>query len=142
VKNQNLKFKVLEHTADLKIKAFGKSLAEIFSNMAKAMAEQQALGQQFVAGKAEEIMEIEADDLNSLLVDWLNEILYRAEVNQRIYTDFEILELKNKPPCKIKSRNYGFYLKQKSLEIKAATYHELSIKKIDGQWEAVVIFDI
>jgi len=62
-------YEILDHMADLKIKTFGKSLPEIFSNMAKAMAEQQSLGQQFVSGKSVETMEVEAENLNSLLVD-------------------------------------------------------------------------
>jgi SHS2 domain-containing protein len=145
MKNDNVKFKILEHTADLKIKAYGKTLPELFVNLAQGMASQQ-LGVENLSeagqtrGEWEEVA-VEADGLESLLVDWLNEILYRSDVKVKVYSEFELLEF-SESPYKIKTRMRGLALAQKKLEIKAATYHQLEIKKTDGGWEATVIFDI
>ncbi len=140
----NVKFKILEHIADLKIKAYGKTLPEVFVNLAQGMASQQ-LGEenlsQFAATGDWEEISLEAENRETLLIDWLNEILYRSDVKVKVYSEFELLEF-SESPYKIKTRMRGLALAQKRLEIKAATYHQLEIKKTDGGWQATVIFDI
>lgn len=147
-----MKYEILEHTADLKIKAYGKDLAELFINMALGLASQQVMPPKMVEDLKPngdwESIKIESPDLNSLFIDWLNEILYYSDVNKKIYTEFEIEELSEAPP-KIKARIRGIAVQQKNIEIKAATYHNLDIKKSRGHakrraggYEAIVVFDI
>lgn len=136
------KYEILDHRADLKIKAFGRSLSEVFVNMALGVASQQTkkLEGKKVNGVWQKIT-IESTDLESLLVDWLNEILYQGEINQRVYFDFEVLEFSEmlyKMVVKIRGRP----LDERLIEIKAATFYELEIKKNNKHWEATVIFDI
>jgi len=136
----NKKYEILDHPADLKIKAFGNDLPEVFVNMALAIAEQQSPTQIQAKEPAEEII-VESDSLDSLFVDWLSEILYRGEVNKKIYTDFEVTEF-SENPYKIKAKIKGVPVESKNIDIKAVTYHELEIKKISDHWEAIVVFDI
>ena len=136
----NKKYEILDHPADLKIKAFGKDLPEVFVNMALAIASEQLPAQNQSQEPAEEIV-VGSDSLESLLVDWLSEILYRGEVNKKIYTDFEVTEF-SENPYKIKAKIKGVPVESKNIDIKAVTYHELEIKKIDDHGEAIVIFDI
>jgi len=135
-------FEILEHTADLKIKAWGKDLPEVFVNLAKGVASQQVddLKQETSHQSWEEI-KVESPDLSSLLIDWLNEILYQGEINQKVYLDFQVLEFSQQPP-KIKAKIRGCPVQTKNIEIKAATYHDLEIKKLDSKWQVVVVFDI
>jgi len=136
-------YEILEHPADLKIRAFGKDLPEVFVNAAQAIAFQQLQipnSKKQIPNEEEEIF-IESDSLGSLLVDWLSEILYRGEVNKKVYTDFEVAEF-SENPYKIKSKTKGVPFEQKGIDIKAVTYHELEIKKAGDHWEAVVVFDI
>lgn len=135
------KFEILEHPADLKIKAYGKDLPEVFVNMAAAIAAQQAPDIGKLGNLDIEEIEIESVDLKSLLVDWLSEILYRSEVNKKVYTEFDVTEF-SESPCRIKAAIKGVLVENKNIDIKAVTYHDLEIKKFDGQWEAVVVFDI
>jgi len=136
-------YEILEHPADLKIRAFGRDLPEVFVNAAIAIAEQQLRNYDItiLRNSETESIEVEAADLESLLVDWLSEILYRGEVNKKIYTDFDITEFSEKP-YKIKARVKGRAVESKNIDIKAATYHGLEIKKSDDHWEAMVVFDI
>lgn len=143
-----MKYEILEHVADLKIKAYGKDLAELFVNMALGLASQQVISPEKVedlkpSGDWEEV-DIKSADLNSLLVDWLNEILYRSDVNEKIYIEFEIEDLDPPAggPVKIKAKILGAAVQEKNIEIKAATYHNLEIIKNTGGYEVVVIFDI
>jgi SHS2 domain-containing protein len=133
-------YEILDHSADLKMRVFGNDLSEVFVNMALAVAKQQAPAQVSAKGAAEEII-IESSDLASLLVDWLSEILYCGEINKKVYTDFEITEFSENPP-KIKAKIKGMPVGEKNIDIKAVTYHDLEIKKVNDHWEAVVIFDI
>lgn len=143
MKNDKAKFKILEHPADLKIQAFGKDLAEVFINIAEAIAGQQIQDLEIKKLRNLEIEEVvmESADLESLLVDWLSEILYRGEINKKVYTDFEILEFSEKP-ARIKAKIKGIPVEKKDIDIKAVTYHDLEIKKANKHWEAQVIFDI
>lgn len=133
------KYEILEHKADLKIKAFGQDLAELFVNAALALAEQQAADLGLKPKESWEEVKIESSDLNSLLVDWLNEILYLSEVNHCLYFDFRIEELTH---TRLKAKIRGRPMTQKKIDIKAVTYHGLEIKKIDNRWQAVILFDI
>ncbi len=137
------KYEILEHPADLKIRAFGKDLPEVFVNMAKAVAWQQLQipNHKTQISKEEEDIFVESDDLNALLVDWLSEILYRSDINKKVYINFEIIEF-SESPYKIKARIKGAPVEAKNIDIKAATYHDLKIEKIADGWEATVVFDI
>jgi SHS2 domain-containing protein len=135
------KFELLEHRADLKIKVYGQDLNQLFVNAGLAMAEQQnPVAKNQPSAKQEwESIEINSPDLNSLLVDWLNEILSRSDLNHKVYFNFQIKELsKNHLQAKIA----GQKVEQKQIDIKAATYHGLEIKKIDEHWQVIIIFDI
>jgi len=131
---------LLEHTADLKIKVFGQDLAELFVNSALAMQEEQRIEIDSEAKEEnQEEIEIKAMDKNSLFVDWLSEILFRADTNKKFYKDIKIEEISE---TSLKAKIKGTPMIGKGLDIKAVTYHDLTIEKKDDRWEAVVIFDI
>jgi SHS2 domain-containing protein len=134
-------YEVLEHTADLKIKVYGLDLPELFINAGKVIAEQQNPEAKNQRPEKEEweSVEINSSDLNSLLVDWLNEILARSDISDKVYLDFQIEDLSD---TYLKAKMRGVKVSQKQLEIKATTYHGLEIKKADQHWEAIIIFDI
>lgn len=133
------KYQFLEHPADLKIKAAGQDLPELFVNAALGMMEflfGKNLEQNKVAHQEKVI--IEAKNLETMFVDWLSEILYLSDANDRAYIDFQIEEFsENKIIAKVGS------VESPALEdIKAVTYSELKIKKVKGKWEAMIVFDI
>ena len=132
------KHEILEHAADMKIRAVGKSLEEVFVNSAYGMMEY-IYGKQAEKGECrEETIEAEGIDSESLLVNWLSEILYLSDANNRAYFDFEILDFGE------------FFIKAKAKscaasaqdDIKAVTYNEIKVEKRDGGWVAEVVFDV
>ena len=139
-------FKILEHTADIGIMAYGKTKREVFINSAKGMFE-------IIAGNNNGKVNnnfsckviLKAEDLEDLLVAWLNELLYISETKLVILTKFKIKELSIKNIGAevegIKITRSGRKIEK---EIKAVTYHCLEIKKDEekGFWSAQVIFDI
>lgn len=134
----NKKFEILSHLADVKIQIFGKNEKELFLNALLVMAEIQK-GEIFGEKKKRQIT-VQSVDLNGLLVDFLNEVLYLSQVNKEIYSDIEFEKLSDK---ELKGTLFGQKVKSFGEDIKAVTYHDLKIEqKEDKSWTAVVIFDI
>jgi len=153
-----MEYEILEHRADLKIRAFGRTKEELFSNMLKGMISglrpeilKQPYGESQATAEAEiKNIEIKSPNLESLLVDFLSEVLYLTQVNKEIYTDIKFKKLTDPSTDSTSSRQaelkgeiVGRKVQRFGEDIKAVTYHELKIgQKEDGVWEAIVLFDI
>jgi len=145
-----LDFEILPHTADIKIRAYGKNKKELFRNALIGMF--QSIHPIIAGCKTENnrvvcdalpehhIIELKASDEESLLVDFLSEVLYLSDVHNEAYLDVTIDELTD---TSIKATIHGIAVTGfEVVEIKAVTYHELVIKKDDGGWVAEIVFDI
>lgn len=134
-----MKFKILEHRADLKIRVFGKDKKELFKNALVGMFG----AAKYEAEKGKIIkreIKISSFDLPSLLVDFLAEVLYLCETKKDVYDIIKIEHLDDK---NIEGILFGKKLKRMGVEIKGVTYHNLEIcQKKDGVWEATILFDI
>jgi SHS2 domain-containing protein len=131
------KFEILEHIADLKIKAFGKNLKDLFLNATLGMYK--GAGYKGEGEKIKREIEISSIDLPALLVDFLSEVLYLTETEQEVYQKIKFQECAEK---KIKAVLIGQKLKKIETQIKGVTYHDLEIKRVDNRWQAVVLFDV
>ena len=138
-------FEIIGHTADIGLIAYGKNKEEVFINVAKGMFEIIAGGTKNLKENFYDKIKLEADDLESLLFAWLNELLYIGETRLVILNKFQIKQLSD---FQIKAEVGGMKINPPSVkikkEIKAVTYHRLEIKKDgkSGLWSAQVIFDI
>jgi SHS2 domain-containing protein len=134
-----MKYEILEHRADLKIRIFGKSKEEIFSNALLAMNEAMRIEIRKPEETSKRAIKIESADPQSLLVDFLNEVLYLSQVNKEVY---EVI-FKKLLDKEIEGELIGKKVEKFSEDIKAATYHDLEIKQEKaGNWQAVILFDI
>ena len=83
---------------------------------------------------------VESIDLDSLLVDFLNEVLYLSQVNKEVYNDIKFRKFTDK---RLEGELTGNKIELFGEDIKAVTYHGLEIKKNkQGLWEVTVLFDI
>jgi SHS2 domain-containing protein len=140
-------YEILEHKADLKIRAFGKTKEELFSNMLKGMIS--GLRPEILNSEAEKRnIEIKSSDLESLLVDFLSEVLYLTQVNKEIYINIKFKKLTDPSTssgqvAELKGELVGQKVQRFGEDIKAVTYHQLNIHQNEnGVWEATVLFDI
>ncbi|MBI4268006.1 MAG: archease [Chloroflexi bacterium] len=137
----NAEFEIMEHTADVGIIAYGDNLSELFANAAKGLFSLIAELDNIEEGMFRD-MEVTAPDRESLLVTWLNELIYLFDTENIIFRKFDIVQLDEKH---LKARSYGRKVNATKHEIKtgvkAATYHMLEIKKTNG-YQARVVFDI
>ena len=135
-------FEIIDHTADIGITAYGTDIKQAFANAALGLFSLMADLDDLKEDIKHEL-ELSAEDVEVLLVGWLNELIYIFDVEHIIFKRFEIAELTG---TQIKARCFGEKIKpgQHKLkrEIKAATYHMLNISKEDGGYKLQVIFDI
>ena len=146
------KFKVLDISGDVGLKAFGKSINEVFTNAAIGMY---SLITNLRTIKKEKTINvsIKNDSIEGLLVSWLNELIFHFDaygfIGKRIVIN-ELILGNDQPAglqaCGLKASITGEDFDPKRHEskllIKAATYHNLRIEKVGNMWEADVIFDI
>lgn len=140
-----MKYEILEHVTDLKIRFFGKDKEELFLNAMIGMYE--GAKYEIQDGKIEREVKVFSHDLASLLVDFLSELLYLTEINQEVYEQIKFQKF-NDPSTssgqvKLEGILIGKKLKRMGILIKGVTYHDLDIhQREDEIWEATVLFDI
>lgn len=160
------KFKVIDISGDIGLRAFGKSINEAFVNAAIGMY---SLITHLRTIKKEKTIDvsIKSQSIEGLLVSWLNELIFYFDAYGFIGKKIEITEftstltlplrggekgggeaeqLTSLQACKLKAtvsgEDFNPEKHESKLLIKAATYHKLRIEKIDDMWEIDVIFDI
>ena len=138
------KYVMFDHTADLGIEIFGRTKKELFLNAAWAVNDiLLEINRRETAVEKEKIITIEGDDLADLLVNFLRELLYSFSGEGKVFTHCDILACGNK---RISAKlRLGPYDKKRHLiktELKAVTYHGLSVEKTRSGWKARVIFDV
>jgi len=133
------KYEILEHKADLKIRAFGRTKEKLFQNMLLGMSENQKAEIKNTKEIKREI-KIKSLDLPSLLIDFLSEVLYLSQTNREVYNNVNFKKFTNK---KIEGGLIGQRVEKFREDIKAVTYHNLEVhQKGDKTWEAIVLFDL
>ncbi len=134
-------FEIVDHTADVGIIAYGADMKEAFANAAKAL-----FSLITELDDVEEVMhrdiELTAPDQESLLVGWLNELIYLFDAENMLFKRFDITQLSQ---TYLKARSYGHKADSSKhklkMGVKAATYHMLEIDKSNGG-KVQVLFDI
>jgi len=134
------KYQVLDHISDLKIKAFGKTKEELFSNTLFGMFDSIKPELKKTEEIAKRKIKIESLDSPALLVDFLSEALYLSQINKESYFEANFNKFSDKF---LEGEIKGKKVERFGEEIKAVTHHDLDIhKRSDGIWEATVLFDI
>ncbi|MEM2934083.1 MAG: archease [Halobacteria archaeon] len=139
------KFEYLEHTADVKFKAYGNCLEEAFASAAFAMFNAM-IDLSEVSNKQEIAINLEAESLEDLLYDWLSELLYQFDANYIIFGKFEVDKIIEKEgKFLIEARVFGEQIDLKKhkfhLQVKAVTFHDMQIKKSNDHWMIQVLLD-
>jgi SHS2 domain-containing protein len=143
-----MRFEQFEHTADVGIKAYGKSLEELFENAAFGMFSIM-VDLKGVEQKGEFKVVLRTNDMEKLLVDWLSELLYIHEVYDVLLNDFKV-EIRKSEQEDAKARfELEALVRGETIDrdrhrlgamIKAVTYHMLEINEKDDY--LTVLFDV
>jgi len=134
-----MKFKFLEHTADIKFQAFGKNVKEVFENSALA------LKSVICNGKVEKRKKIKikakGKDFESLLYNFLEEFLFLFDSRNFLVSEIKNLKIKK---FQIEAEVLGDDAKNYKIKqhVKAVTYNEMFVKKQRSKWVAQVVIDV
>lgn len=144
--SQGKQYEYLEHTADIKFRAYGRTLEEVFENSALAMFNV-IINTEKVSGNTPKEIYLKSPDLESLLVDWLSELLYVFEVDEIVFREFRVEKISEEDgeySITAKALGEEFYPESHPFEteIKAVTYNQLEIRKTDEGWKAQIVVDI
>jgi SHS2 domain-containing protein len=129
-------------TADLTIDAWGDTLGETFAKTAlavfNAMTPSEAVRQ-----KKKRTVKAKGDDLESLLFNFLDELLYLHEVELIVFSGFEVEVDPDRLKLRAVCRGETFDLSRhaQGIAIKAVTFHQMNIEKKDGGWVLRVVMD-
>ncbi len=128
-----------EHRGELEVRIDAPSLPALFAEAGRALAEvMHATPLEAPAGWSDEVV-VNARDREALLVEWLNELVFRSEVSKVLFTEFEITHLSDR---QLVAAIRGTCVEQLRNPVKAATYHGLSIAERAGEVTAKVILDV
>jgi len=135
-------FKIIDHTADVGIVAYGNDIEELFANAALALFSLIAEPGNVEASLRFDL-EVCGNDRESLLVAWLNELIYLFDVERILFSRFEI---ESADQVSIKAACYGEHFDpmkhHMKTGVKAATYHMLELDRNGDGYRAQIILDI
>jgi SHS2 domain-containing protein len=133
-------FAVQDHTADIRLRIWGADQQELFRSALQGAVEILA-GRETDSKDAQEVsFTLSAQDMESLLVDFLNEALYVMQTRKAIAkaVSFDLLNSTRARGTFSLSPVDGF-----AEDIKAATYHDVNVQRqVDGSLQTIIVFDI
>jgi len=132
-------YELIEHTADVAVKGYGRDLNEMFANAALGMFNVMT-DTSAVKSVGEYRVEVESTDLEGLLVDWLTELLYLFDTQDVLLRGFDVSIDGNKLTATVRGEKLDRERHPLKSDVKAATYHMLEINEEEGY--VVVLLDI
>ena len=134
-----MRYKLLEHTADAMVEAYGETLGERFANAAYAMFDQitditkiEPLGELKIVLKAE--------NREQLLVDFLQELLFVHDTEDLVFGEFEVKTDGKTLEALVKGEKFDEKKHPKRSVVKGITYHRLEFDDEEGN--VTVLFDV
>jgi SHS2 domain-containing protein len=135
------RFQILEHTADVGLRALAQTAEELFEALGEGLATLQ--GAWFPGEGTERRVIVEAPDREALLAAWLDELLYLQESEDAVFASIAVDLVGD---TRLEARVMLAPRGDRSLEgvgVKAATYHRLEVgREPDGAWVARVYLDV
>jgi len=145
LKLSSTRFEEIEHTADWALKVRGHDLSDLLINAAQGMNHLLVEDPTLIPLEREVRFDLEACDAEALLVGWLNDLAYWAEMEQVIFIEFDLQEV---TPTHLQGRlrfqavGRGGHAPQLQKHIKAVTYHNLAIIETENGLEVTIVFDV
>lgn len=134
-----LPFEELDHPADLCLRVRGRHLEELFANAARGMFHLMRCEPREQGRAVSHEVVLGSPDSETLLVDWLNELLYLSEAEEEFYHTYIITHLE---PTHLKARVQGTTGRPPQRGIKATTFFDLHVARCEAGYEATITFDV
>ncbi len=131
--------RLLDHTGEVRLAVTGSTLAEVFAESALAFGELEAEAIPRTGGTRSDRVSVQAPDPAALLVEWLNELIWRAETGRWVPTEVEVVEAS---PTSLVATVSGPELTLPPTLVKAATLHGARCQESADGWRADVVLDV
>jgi SHS2 domain-containing protein len=134
-------FEFIDHTADAGIRVEAPTLEDLFETAGLAFTELvTSVGS--LDCRVERRFKLQEDDIETLLVSWLHELLYLLDTEDLVFGRFQVKLHDFSLEAVAWGEIFDPNIHTIKTEIKAVTYHQLEVAKSDHGWQAQVIFDI
>ena len=120
------RYQLLDHTPDILVRTKGKDMNEAFENAAYALFDTMCDASSVKPISIKKV-ECEADDLGQLLVDWLSRLLFFCDVDDMLFSEFEVQISGTKLQARIKGEKLDANKHHLKTDVKAITYHMLEV---------------
>lgn len=134
-----MRYRLLEHTADAMVEAYGGTLNERFANAAYALFDQMTDVTK-IAPTGEMEMELEAESREQLLVDFLQELLFLHDAENLVFGEFVVDTDGKKLVARVRGEMFDEEKHPKRSVVKGVTYHRLEFD--DARNAVTVLFDV
>ena len=137
-----MKYRSIEHTADLGIEVEADTIEQLF--------EAAALGMFSIVSKLDDVscentreIALDSGDFEELMFEWLNELLYLLEAEGLLLSRFDVHSVECfRLEAEVGGEKLDLERHDVLTEVKAATYHDMVVREVNGTWFARVIFDV
>jgi SHS2 domain-containing protein len=130
---------VIEHPGEVRVRLRAASFGELAAAAGSALAELQLKRPPETATDAWHEITTRGRDREALLVNWLNELIYLAETERWVGTEFMPLR---ETDTELVMRARGVAVETAPSQVKAATFHGLRITSAGGGVEADLVLDV
>lgn len=131
---------ILSHTADVRLKAEGSTLEDLFCAGLEGMAEILKARITKQESRIRKNIKIQSLDKTTLLIDFLSEVLAQSQIEKAVFTEAKFSTLFDR---ELEAEISGVHVEGFEEDIKAVTYHGAEIVKNErGNYEATILFDI
>jgi SHS2 domain-containing protein len=141
-RSEKILYRYIDHPADVGFEAYGDTLEELFANAALAVYSFMTEVDE-IAEEEERAVAIQAEDLLSLMFDWLDELLFLFESESLVMKTFGITvnesEFRINGTCR--GGKFDPAKHASGIIVKAVTYNMMEVKK-NEVWHAQVVLDV
>ena len=131
-------FREIDHTADWALEVWARTREALFVEAARGMYAL-AGAVPMEAPRTRRLVSLSAGDAESLLVAWLQELLYFTESEGLAFDEFHLAELTAE---RLEAEVVGAPVQHLAKVIKAVTYHNLAIRETEAGLAVTIVFDV
>jgi SHS2 domain-containing protein len=136
-----------DHTADVQVKCWGKTLEEAFNQTAYSLMATITPNLDKISQKVEKKIKIKAEDKEALLFDFLSEFLFIFDVEELVFNEIDVQYIKKIEDLYIlngilKGEKFNLDKHEIGIEVKAITYSFMEIVESEEKVEIRIVFDI
>ena len=136
-----MKYKILEHTADVMFEVYGKGLNELFENSGIAVTDI-IVERKSLKARVKKEIKLENEKADGLLFDFINELIYLKDAEGLLFKDFKVKTDGGKLNALLLGDKIDREKHKLLTDVKAITLHKFEVKKAGKEWVGRFILDI